>query len=91
MKRHRQIEVESFLVEFQLPAGWYPTGQSFRWTCLRPFWHEGGAMGEEQLAVRIVRRINEVPREAWDSLLRDGSPFMRWDWLDCLEDTGLRL
>lgn len=45
-------------------------------------------MGEEQLAVRIVRRINEVPREAWDSLLRDGSPFMRWDWLDCLEETG---
>ena len=45
-------------------------------------------MGEEQVAVRIVRRINEVPREAWDSLLRDGSPFMRWDWLDCLEDSG---
>ncbi len=45
-------------------------------------------MGEEQLAVRIVRRINEVPRETWDSLLRDGSPFMRWDWLDCLEETG---
>lgn len=45
-------------------------------------------MQREQLSVRIVRRINEVPREAWDSLVRDGSPFMRWDWLDCLEDTG---
>ncbi len=45
-------------------------------------------MEEERLSVRIVRRINEVSREAWDSLLRDGSPFMRWDWLDCLEDTG---
>lgn len=45
-------------------------------------------MEEERLSVRIVRRINEVSRERWDSLLRDGSPFMRWDWLDCLEDTG---
>ncbi len=45
-------------------------------------------MQREQLSVRIVRRINEVPREAWDALVRDGSPFMRWDWLDCLEDTG---
>ncbi len=45
-------------------------------------------MEEERLSVRIVRGINEVPREAWDSLLRDGSPFMRWDWLDCLEATG---
>ena len=45
-------------------------------------------MEEERLSVRIVRRINEVPREVWDSLLRDGSPFMRWDWLDCLEDTA---
>jgi len=44
-------------------------------------------MGEEQLAVRIVRRINGVSREAWDSLVRDGSPFMRWDWLDSLEAT----
>ncbi len=45
-------------------------------------------MEEERLSVRIVRRINEVPREAWDSLLRDGSPFMRWDWLDCLEESA---
>lgn len=45
-------------------------------------------MEEERLSVRIIRRVNEVPREAWDSLGRDGSPFMRWDWLDCLEDTA---
>lgn len=45
-------------------------------------------MGEERLSVRVVRRMSEVPREAWDSLLQDGSPFMRWDWLDCLEESG---
>ena len=45
-------------------------------------------MEQTRLSVRVVRRVNEVPREAWDSLVVDGSPFMRWDWLDCLEETG---
>lgn len=40
---------------------------------------------EDKLAVRIVRRIGEIPREVWDGLLQDGSPFMKWDWLDVLE------
>lgn len=40
---------------------------------------------EPKLVVRIVRRIEEIPREVWDGLLRDGSPFMKWDWLDVLE------
>jgi predicted N-acyltransferase len=42
----------------------------------------------ENLALRIVRKIAEVPREAWDHLGRGGSPFLRWDWLDCFEQTG---
>jgi predicted N-acyltransferase len=30
-----------------------------------------------------------VPREAWDGLLGDrSSPFLRWDWLALLEETG---
>jgi uncharacterized protein len=40
---------------------------------------------EPKLTVRIVRRIGEIPREVWDGLLQDGSPFMKWDWLDALE------
>jgi len=40
---------------------------------------------QPKLTVRIVRRIEEIPREVWDSLLQDGSPFMKWDWLDALE------
>ena len=43
---------------------------------------------EEGLSVRVVRRIADVPREAWNALLQDGSPFMQWDWLDCLEASG---
>jgi predicted N-acyltransferase len=38
--------------------------------------------------VRLARRIREVSREAWDRLAGDASPFLRWDWLDCLEQTG---
>src|SRR5262249_44560507 len=32
--------------------------------------------------------IKEIPRGEWDSLDDGGSPFMRWDWLDALEQTG---
>ncbi len=42
----------------------------------------------DQPAVRIVRAIKEVGREDWDGLLDRGSPFMKWDWLDALEETG---
>ena len=42
----------------------------------------------EHLELRIVRKIAEVPRDRWDDLARDCSPFLRWDWLDCFEQTG---
>ncbi|MGH7927026.1 MAG: GNAT family N-acetyltransferase, partial [Candidatus Binatia bacterium] len=42
----------------------------------------------ESLAIRIVRKIAEVPRERWDHLARGSSPFLRWDWLDAFEQTG---
>jgi predicted N-acyltransferase len=43
---------------------------------------------EAELSVRIVRKIRDVPREVWDGLARDSSPFLKWDWLDSLEQTG---
>jgi predicted N-acyltransferase len=42
----------------------------------------------ENLAIRIVRKIAEVPRERWDYLGHGSSPFLRWDWLDAFEQTG---
>jgi predicted N-acyltransferase len=42
----------------------------------------------ENWAVRIVRKIADVPRERWDSLASGCSPFLRWDWLDCFEQSG---
>lgn len=41
------------------------------------------------LTVRLLERVRDVPREAWDALVRDeSSPFVEWTWLDCLESTG---
>lgn len=39
--------------------------------------------------VRLLARIREVPRAAWDALLPPGaSPFVEWTWLDALEEAG---
>lgn len=41
------------------------------------------------LTVTLAKRIAEVGREEWDALLgADGSPFLEWDWLDALEESG---
>jgi len=42
----------------------------------------------DNLTIKIIRKIVEVGREDWDRLLDHGSPFMRWDWLDALEQAG---
>ncbi len=42
----------------------------------------------EKLTIKIIRKISEVERAEWDRLLGDGSPFMKWDWLDALEGSG---
>lgn len=42
----------------------------------------------EDVSIRIVRKISEVPRIEWDRLAGDSSPFLKWDWLDSLEQTG---
>jgi len=44
-------------------------------------------MPATMLQVKIIRSINEVPRDAWDALVGDGSPFLEWGWLAGLEET----
>jgi predicted N-acyltransferase len=44
-------------------------------------------MGHD-VTVKIVRKISEVGRDDWDALAGESSPFLRWDWLDCLEQAG---
>jgi predicted N-acyltransferase len=36
----------------------------------------------------VVRKIAEVAREDWDGLAEGLSPFLKWDWLDSLEQAG---
>jgi len=43
---------------------------------------------QDKLTVRTVSRISEIPRESWDHLVNEATPFMKWDWLDILEQTG---
>jgi predicted N-acyltransferase len=37
---------------------------------------------------RIVGSIHDVPRAAWNALVGAGSPFLEWEWLAALEDSG---
>ena len=40
-------------------------------------------------SLRLLERVSEVPREAWDALaLPSSSPFVEWTWLDALERAG---
>jgi len=39
--------------------------------------------------IALVHRIAEIERAEWDALVGpDGSPFLEWDWLDALEQSG---
>jgi len=38
--------------------------------------------------VRFHESVGEVPREAWNALVAEGSPFLEWDFLAALEETG---
>jgi predicted N-acyltransferase len=42
----------------------------------------------DAVSLRIVQKISEVPREQWDALVGGATPFMKWDWLDSLEQSG---
>ena len=41
-------------------------------------------MGEFEL----LEGVAEVPREEWNELVGDGSPFLEWEWLASLEESG---
>jgi len=38
--------------------------------------------------IEVHEHIGEVPRDAWNALVGDGSPFLDWDFLHALEETG---
>lgn len=39
--------------------------------------------------ITLVRQIADIDRAEWDALVGpDGSPFLEWDWLDALEQSG---
>ena len=38
--------------------------------------------------LRVLDALREVPRATWDALVGEGSPFLEWDWLTALEDSG---
>jgi predicted N-acyltransferase len=42
----------------------------------------------DEITIRIVRKAAEVERSGWDALIGGGTPFMKWDWLDSLEQSG---
>ncbi len=42
-----------------------------------------------QYEITLVRRLADVEREDWDALVgTDHSPFLEWDWLSALEESG---
>ena len=38
--------------------------------------------------LELLGGVREVPREAWNALVGDGSPFLEWEWLASLEESG---
>ncbi len=38
--------------------------------------------------VKVLGGLGEVEREEWDALAAGGSPFLEWDWLASLEESG---
>src|SRR5262249_38860353 len=51
----------------------------------------GGGPGGRGVTVSTVRAcgaLRDVPRDAWNALVGHGSPFLEWDWLSALEESG---
>lgn len=38
--------------------------------------------------LELLGGVREVPREAWNALVGEGSPFLEWEWLASLEESG---
>jgi predicted N-acyltransferase len=41
-----------------------------------------------RMPVRTLSSLAEVPRAAWNALLRDDNPFLDWNYLEGLERSG---
>ena len=39
--------------------------------------------------IEICNGVAELPRDEWNALVGDGSPFLEWEWLASLEDAGV--
>lgn len=37
----------------------------------------------------LLEGVTRVPRDEWNALVRDESPFLEWDWLATLEEAGV--
>src|SRR5262249_25282703 len=44
-------------------------------------------IGSRTMELRVLGGVSEAPREGWNALVRDGSPFLEWEWLATLEET----
>lgn len=42
----------------------------------------------DDVTIRILRKVAEVARDQWDMLAAGATPFLKWDWLDSLEQSG---
>jgi uncharacterized protein len=40
------------------------------------------------VTLRVIRKVAEVTCEQWNALVGDATPFMKWEWLDSLEQSG---
>ena len=38
--------------------------------------------------LRVLSAVRDVPRATWNALVGDGSPFLEWEWLATVEDSG---
>jgi predicted N-acyltransferase len=38
--------------------------------------------------IELLEGVSEVPRDEWNALVGDGSPFLEWEWLASLEQAG---
>ncbi len=39
--------------------------------------------------LELLGGVREVPRETWNALVGEGSPFLEWEWLASLEEAGV--
>lgn len=40
------------------------------------------------IEIEIAQGVASLPRDEWNALAGEGSPFLEWDWLASLEDSG---